>query len=124
MIRGKTCGRREIVDRLQRVGLSESMADRRTPQLSGGQKARLALARALAALDNGQPNILILDESLASLDLSVQAQMVNLLRDLQKSQQLGYILIGHDLSLAHQCADEIVVMSQGEIVERGAPPNV
>jgi peptide/nickel transport system ATP-binding protein len=107
--------------RLRQVGLPETVANRRTSQLSGGQKARLALARALAALDEGQPGILILDESLASLDLSVQAQIINLLVDLQAERALSYILIAHDLSLAAHLADEVAVMFQGEIVERGAP---
>lgn len=124
VIRGKRPSRIEIRERLSQVGLVDTMSDRRTTQLSGGEKARLALARALAALDDGQPNILILDESLASLDLSVQAQIVNLLLDLRAPRQLAYILIAHDLNMARQWADEIAVMHQGEIVERGAPLHV
>jgi len=121
VIHRKNFGRQETLERLRQVGLAESMAERFTSQLSGGQKARLALARALAALDQGQPNILILDESLASLDPSVQAQMVNLLLDLREPRQLAYILIAHDLSLALHWAGEIAVMYQGQIVERNTP---
>ena len=99
VIRGASFSRQDTADRLGQVGLAGTMADRRTTQLSGGQKARLALARALAALEDGQPNILILDESLSSLDLSIQAQMVKLLLDLQEPRQLAYILIAHDLDL-------------------------
>ncbi len=123
-VRGMRFSREEVIERLLQVGLAESMAGRRTSQLSGGEKARLALARALAALSEAQPNILILDESLAGLDLSVRAQMVNLLLNLQQPRQLAYILITHDLDLAQRWSGEIVVMDQGEIVERGAPPNV
>jgi peptide/nickel transport system ATP-binding protein len=124
VIRGASFSRQDTADRLEQVGLAATMADRRTTQLSGGQKARLALARALAALKEGQPNILILDESLSSLDLSIQAQMINLLVELQEPRQLAYILIAHDLDLVQRWADEIVVMQEGQIVERGAPPHV
>jgi len=118
-IRGNA--RSVILDRLAQVGLPETAASRLTSQLSGGQKARLALARALAALDDRVPCVLILDESLASLDLSVQAQMINLLVDLQQLRGLAYILIAHDLSLAAHLADEVAVLHAGRIVERGAP---
>lgn len=110
----------KITGRLQRVGLPETLANQATSQLSGGQKARLALARALAALDDSGA-ILILDESLASLDLSMQAQMINLLVDLQEERGLAYVLIAHNLRLAAHLADEIAVLFEGQIVERGAP---
>jgi ABC-type glutathione transport system ATPase component len=110
-----------VAERLQQVGLPESLADHRTGQLSGGQKARLALARALVALDTANPAVLILDESLASLDLSVQAQMINLLVDVQEKYGLAYMLIAHDLRLAAHMADEVAVMFEGQIVERGVP---
>lgn len=112
-----------ISDHLRQVGLSISVANRLTAKLSGGQKARLALARALIALGAGAgPAILILDESLTSLDLSVRAQMINLLVDLQERRALSYILITHDLDLAAHMGDEIAVMSAGKIVERRALP--
>jgi ABC-type glutathione transport system ATPase component len=108
---------------LSRVGLPESLAKLRTSQISGGQRARLALARALAAMGplGNTPKLLILDESLASLDLSTQAQMINLLVDLQVTNRLTYILIAHDLSLATHMADDIAVMFGGKIVERATP---
>ncbi|HLK18670.1 MAG TPA: dipeptide/oligopeptide/nickel ABC transporter ATP-binding protein [Bryobacteraceae bacterium] len=108
-------------ERLRQVGLPETLASQGTSQLSGGQKARLALARALAALGESGAAVLILDESLASLDLSVQAQMINLLVDLQEKRGLAYLLIAHDLRLAAHLADEIAVLFEGQIVERGAP---
>lgn len=111
-----------IVERLRQIGLPDGAASRLTSQLSGGQRARLALARALAALDDpGQPSVLILDESLSSLDLSVQAQMINLLLDLQQQRALSYILIAHDLSLAAHLADQVLVLWEGRAVERGTP---
>jgi len=121
IIRHESASRDDLARRLVQVGLSDTLLDQRTSELSGGQKARLALARALAALDErGDPAILILDELLSNLDLSVQAQMLNLLLDLQEQRSLSYLLITHDLALAEHMADEIVVMSQGKIVERTA----
>jgi len=108
-----------VAEALQQAGLPATVATRLTSQLSGGQKARLAVARALAALDASGPAILILDESLSSMDLSVRAQMINLLVDLQERRGLTYILITHDASLAAHMADEIAVMAEGVIVKRG-----
>jgi ABC-type dipeptide/oligopeptide/nickel transport system ATPase subunit len=112
------------VELLQQVGLPASCISQRTSQLSGGQKARVALARALAALDLSDEAVLILDESLSSLDASIQAQMINLLVDLQEKYRLTYVLVVHDLLLAGHLADEVAVMSAGEIVERGSAPEV
>lgn len=117
--------RDELVERLRQVGLPETALDLATSQLSGGQKARLALARALAALDDpAAPAVLILDESLASLDLSVQAQIINLLVDLQQTWRLAYLLVAHDLRLAAHMAGQVAVMLDGQIVESGAPSRV
>ncbi len=102
---------------LSLVGLPAAALDRRPEQFSGGQRARLALARALAC----RPQLLILDESLAALDLSVQAHMVNLLLELQSRFGLAYLLITHDLSLAGHFADEIAVLDEGRIVAHGPP---
>lgn len=111
-----------VAQRLRQVGLPESTASRLTPQLSGGQKARLAIARALAALGApDQPGVLILDESLSALDRPVQAQILELLLDLQQSRNLACILIAHDLALVGSLAHEVVVLWEGRIVERGAP---
>lgn len=100
---------------LERVGLSADMAERPAAELSGGQRQRLAIARALT-LD---PKILILDEALSALDCSVQAQIANLLLELQSSQGMTFLFITHDITMAAHLADEIVVLSQGRIVERG-----
>jgi ABC-type glutathione transport system ATPase component len=100
---------------LERVGLAIDMAERPAVELSGGQRQRLAMARALA-LD---PKILILDEALSALDCSVQAQIANLLLDLQSSLGMTFLFVTHDLTMAAHLADDIAVMSRGRIIEHG-----
>ena len=104
---------RRALDGMERVGLSPEWGSRSPLEFSGGQRQRLALARALVL----EPRLLILDEGLAGLDLSIQAQMVNLLMDLQASHALAYLYISHDLALVSRIADEVVVMREGRIVE-------
>ena len=84
-------------------------------EFSGGQRQRLAIARALAL----KPKLLVLDEALSGLDLSTEAQIANLLLDLQASHSLAYLLISHDLALVARLADMIAVMAHGRIVEQG-----
>jgi peptide/nickel transport system ATP-binding protein len=100
---------------LDHVGISRKMANRRAAELSGGQKQRLAIARALAL----EPKLIVLDEALSALDYSVQAQICNLLLELQSSLGLTYLFITHDFSMAAHVADEIAVMDHGRIVETG-----
>jgi ABC-type oligopeptide transport system ATPase subunit len=102
------------------VGISEEKALRRPDELSGGQKQRVAIARALAL----KPKLLILDEALSALDCSVQAQVTNLLVELQASLGLTYLFITHDLRMAVHLADEIAVMEHGKIVEQGKADRV
>jgi ABC-type glutathione transport system ATPase component len=101
---------------MELVALRRSLAARSIRDLSGGQRQRLAIARALAL----EPSLLILDEALSGLDVSTQAQIANLLLELQASLSLAYLLISHDLGLAGNLADEIAVMHQGRIVEQRA----
>lgn len=105
---------------LEQVGLSADLDERSPAELSGGQRQRLAMARALAV----EPELLILDEALSALDCSVQAQIANLLADLQASLGMTYLFISHDLAMAAHLADEIAVMNRGQIVERGSPGEI
>jgi peptide/nickel transport system ATP-binding protein len=108
--------RREIVvDALERVGLSETDADRYPREFSGGQKQRIALARALV-LD---PDLLVVDEPVSALDVSVQAEILSLLDDLQAELGLAMVLVSHDLGVVRQVCDRVCVMYLGEVVERG-----
>ena len=108
--------RNRAYDLLQRVGLAREKATQRPDEFSGGQRQRIAIARALAL----EPKLLILDEALSALDCSVQAQVANLLIDLQASLGLTYVFITHDLAMAAHLGDEIAVMERGRIVEMGA----
>ena len=100
---------------LGRVGLSAEIAERLPGELSGGQRQRLAIARALAL----EPKVLVLDEALSALDCSVQAQIANVLLELQSALGMTCVFITHDLGMAAHLADEIVVMGGGRIVEQG-----
>jgi len=98
------------------AGLSADAAHRRPGEFSGGQRRRLAIARALAT----EPKLLILDEALAGLDLSTQAQIANLLLEIQKARALTYVWISHDLRLVARLAREVAVIDKGRIAERSS----
>jgi peptide/nickel transport system ATP-binding protein len=112
--------KQRAVTLMVQVGLSPGMFGRLPAQLSGGQRQRLAIARALAL----EPKLLILDEALSALDCSVQAQIANLLMELQRNLGMTYLFITHDLAMAAHLADEIAVMNRGRIVEQGPAPRV
>ena len=105
---------------MELVGLSSAWGSRPVQEFSGGQKQRLALARALIT----DPAVLIFDEALSGLDLSVQAQIVNLLLDLQAESKIAYFFISHDLQLVRALADELAVMKDGIFVETGTATDI
>ena len=109
-----------IIDLMAKVGLQPEQFNRYPHEFSGGQRQRVVIARALAL----QPKLIICDESVSALDVSIQAQVLNLLKDLQQQFQLTYIFISHDMAVVKHMADRMMVMNQGKIEELGFPEDI
>jgi len=105
---------------LEQVGLGKSSLDRYPHEFSGGQRQRVAIARALSV----EPSFIVLDEPTSALDVSVQSQILNLLRGLQRERELTYLFITHNLGVVEYLADEVAAMEAGKIVERGSVADI
>lgn len=112
--------RAAAMEMLGTVGLTEAYYDRRPFQLSGGQRQRISIGQALIT----RPGLVIADEPVSALDVTIQAQIMELMRRLQEELQLSYLFISHDINVIYQMSDRIMVMKEGKILEIGETEEV
>ena len=118
---GSAAERRErVLELMDQVGLNRDFANRYPHEFSGGQRQRIAIARAMVL----RPRLVVLDEPTSALDMTVQVQIVSLLRDLQKKYDLAYLFISHDLKVVRAMSHKVIVMKQGDVVEMGTSDEI